>query len=236
MTGAGPAVLNEPDMVSRSDVTPARAAAHRRLWTMRPCVACPPAPPTDAARDRMIWPSLSSLAWLAAGAVAVFWMLGAYNRLVRLRNAIGQAWQQVEALLRRRDAAAAALVAALREPLADEAAALDTWLTALGQVAAAREALSARPVDGNAAEQLLRADAVAAAAQTRVLSLAEQQPASRDDDVAAPLRAELEEADARGGFARQLFNEAVAAYNEAARQYPTRLLARLYGFGTAGRL
>ena len=37
-------------------------------------------------------------------------------------------------------------------------------------------------------------------------------------------------------FARQLFNDAVAQYNEAARQFPTRVLARLFGFGPAGPL
>jgi len=184
----------------------------------------------------MIWPSLSTLAWLAGGAVVVFWMLGAYNRLVRLRNAIGGAWQQVESLLRRREAAASALVAALRQPLADESVALDTWLTTQAQLGAAREALSARPVDGAAAEQLLRADVATAAAQARVLSLLDLQPALRDGEAVSPWLGELREAEARGGFARQLFNEAVADYNSAARQYPTRLLARLYGFGTAGRL
>jgi hypothetical protein len=33
-----------------------------------------------------------------------------------------------------------------------------------------------------------------------------------------------------------MYNEATQAYNDAVRLFPTRLLARLYGFGTAGRL
>ena len=52
----------------------------------------------------------------------------------------------------------------------------------------------------------------------------------------APLVKALREAEPRLGFARQLFNEAVQAYNDAVRLFPTRLLARLFGFGTAGRL
>jgi LemA protein len=46
----------------------------------------------------------------------------------------------------------------------------------------------------------------------------------------------LREAEPRMQFVRQLFNDAVQAYNDAAREWPTRLLVRLYGFGTAGRL
>ena len=37
-------------------------------------------------------------------------------------------------------------------------------------------------------------------------------------------------------FARQLFNDTVGRYNEAARQFPTRLVSSLFGFGVAGTL
>ena len=40
----------------------------------------------------------------------------------------------------------------------------------------------------------------------------------------------------RLGFARQLFNDAVRHHNEAVQQFPTRLLAGLFGFGLAGPL
>ena len=68
----------------------------------------------------------------------------------------------------------------------------------------------------------------------RLLALLDQQPDLRAEPaVAAGLR-ELHDVDLRLAFARQLFNEAVQTYNAAARQFPTRLLTRLYGFGTAG--
>ena len=47
---------------------------------------------------------------LAVAAILVFWMVGAYNRLVALRSAIGSAFQQVDELLRRRQAAVEPLV------------------------------------------------------------------------------------------------------------------------------
>ena len=50
------------------------------------------------------------------------------------------------------------------------------------------------------------------------------------------VRSALRDAAQRLGFARQLFNDAVRHHNEAVQQFPTRLLAGLFGFGLAGPL
>jgi LemA protein len=173
---------------------------------------------------------------LAAAAVLVFWMLGAYNRLVALRNAIGTAWQQVDEALARRGEAVAPLVAALRDGLVGEGAALDALLAGQAQVAAAADALRPRPVLAEPAQALVRAEALMGAASARVLALLEMQAELRASAAVATPVATLREAEPRLAFARQVFNEAVQAYNEAVRQWPTQALARLYGFGTAGRL
>ena len=152
--------------------------------------------------------------WLIGGAaLALFWMLGAHNRLVALRNAIMAAWAQVDEPLQRRSAAVGALAAGLREPLRDEQGALEAVMTAQAQLQAAMAAMRERPA------QAPRAAALTAAEATL-----------------APQLAALQDATQRLGFARQLFNDAVAAYNQAAQQFPTRLLSRLFGFGVAGGL
>jgi LemA protein len=175
------------------------------------------------------------IAWLAAAAVLVFWMLGAYNRLVALRNAIGSAWQAVDEVLRRRGAAVVALAAALRQTMAAEVAALDALLAGQAQVAAAADALGARPVRASAAAPLVLAESALTSASARVLALLDLQPDLADSGV-APHAAALRAAEPQLAFARQNFNAAVATYNEAARQFPTRLVARTVGFGTAGRI
>ena len=53
----------------------------------------------------------------AIAALAFFWMLGAHNRLVGLRNQILAAWGKVQDTLTQRTAALQPMVAALREPL-----------------------------------------------------------------------------------------------------------------------
>ena len=85
------------------------------------------------------------VAALAVGAVLVFWMVGAYNRLVALRNAIGAAWAQVDEQLQRRRLVLESMAQALRPGLAEEPAALEALLGALLQVQAAADAVRARP-------------------------------------------------------------------------------------------
>jgi len=177
-----------------------------------------------------------AIAALLVVALLVFWMVGAYNRLVGLRNRIGSAWQQVDEALQRRGAAVAPLVAALREGLVGEGAALDALLGAQAQVAAAADALRPRPMLADTTQALVLAEALMAAASARVLALLDLQTALRGAEAVAQAAQALREAQPRLAFARQLFNDAVQAYNDAARQWPTRWLTRLYGFGTAGRL
>ncbi|MED5621604.1 LemA family protein [Ideonella sp. BN130291] len=174
---------------------------------------------------------------LITGAVLVFWMVGAYNRLVALRNAIGGAWAQVEEQLQRRRQALEAMVGALRPVLQEEPTALDALVGALLQVQAAADAVRARPVSASLVTVLVTAEQVLGNALARLLALLEHHPQLRDEmpEVAQGLQA-LQDAEPRLAFARQLFNDAAQAYNDAARQFPTRLLTQLYGFGTAGRL
>ena len=74
---------------------------------------------------------------LALLAVVLFWLVGAYNRLVRLRAAVGVAWVQLVGALGKRSEAMAAVIEAVREPLASEAATLQALADADAQVRAA---------------------------------------------------------------------------------------------------
>jgi LemA protein len=179
----------------------------------------------------------SRLLVLGIAAVLMFWMVGAYNRLVALRNAIGQAWAQVDEPLRRRREVLQALADALRPELPDEAASLEALEGALLQVQAAADAVRARPVVARLTATFKTAEEVLVTALARVVAVLEHHPALRDETpaVAQALQA-LNEVEPRLAFGRQLFNEAAQAYNEAARQFPTRLLTRMYGFGLAGSL
>ena len=69
-----------------------------------------------------------------------------------------------------------------------------------------------------------------------MLALLDQRSDLAGADDLGPLVAEQRDATQRLAFARQLFNDAVGSYNDAARQFPTRLVSSLFGFGAAGTL
>ena len=178
----------------------------------------------------------SALYWLGLLAVLGLWMLGVYNRITALRAAILVAWAQVELALGARAQGLSALLAAVAEPLTSETAAVEAVAAAQAQVLAATDALRRRPVAQDTVADLSKADAVLAAVMVRLVALVEQQVALRADPaVLAPL-AMLRDLPQRLVFARQMFNDAGRAYNAATRQFPTRLLGSLFGFGQAGRL
>lgn len=171
---------------------------------------------------------------LGVAAVLVFWMVGGYNRLVAMRSAIGEAWRQLDELLQHRDALAAALSERVAPALEGEQGALEAWRAARAARRSAADELRLRPLHAGPATALAAAEATLAAATARVLALLEQQP--RLDEEAQRRLAGLQDLQPRIAFARQVFNEAAKAYDEAIAEVPTRWLARLYRFAPAGRL
>jgi LemA protein len=181
---------------------------------------------------------MSAEPWLLAGTAAllVFWTLGAHNRLVSLRNAIIAAWSQVDEPLGRRAAALQPLLAALQTALPDERPTCEAVTAAQAQVQAAADALRARPADAARAAALACAESDLSAAVARLQALLEPHAASPAAPERAAQAAALADATQRLAFARQLFNDAVRRYNEAAQQFPTSVLSRMFGFGPAGVL
>lgn len=181
-------------------------------------------------------PGTPLLAALALAAVLLFWVIGAKNRLVALRNSIADAWAKVQTALDQRGAAVEPLVAALREPMAAEQGALDTWTTAHAEARKAAAALAARPVDESRAQAWVAAESALAAAASRVLALLDQHTELRQQEPVAALAQAWRDGQARLPFARQLYNEAAAVYNDALGVFPTPLVARAFKLGRAGTL
>nr|WP_316641742.1 LemA family protein [uncultured Roseateles sp.] len=181
---------------------------------------------------------MSAFSWLLVGLVAVllFWGIGAYNRIMRLRNKIGEAYAQLDQHLVARSKLVASLMDLLRPELVTEQAAFDALHAAQADCDAAAAAVRARPAAADPVAQLAVAVAVHAAALTRLLALLDQHPELRArEDIQPPLD-ELRATEQQRSFARQLFNEAVRVYNEATHQFPTRILAGIYGFKEARSL
>ena len=188
----------------------------------------------------------SLLAWIGL-ALLLFWTVGAYNRLVRLRAEANLAFAEVDSQLQQqlqladellRSEATPAEALALQDPQAqapvpvqDDEAAPASWAGLQGasaQVAACLAVSRSRP---------LHAEATAAlAAAYQVLTTAWER-AEREDahDLSGPRLPEALLASRAQLLAQSLaaiarFNEAVARYNAAIAQFPAILLAWIFGF------
>ncbi|QNP58168.1 LemA family protein [Paenacidovorax monticola] len=172
----------------------------------------------------------SSPIFWATAALLLFWTVGAYNRLVRLRSCVIQAFGGLDAHLVR-------LMAMLGECDAAHA-------SAQGPVAGARMALQAAVTQFGASLAVARArplqpDAAAALSAGRdVLDAAWQAllRAREDEDgpaAVATWRQQWEQLQAQNALATRQLNDAVVQYNAAIAQFPPRVLAWLFGFKPA---
>lgn len=178
----------------------------------------------------------TSLMLLVVVAVLGFWCLGAHNRLVRLRQAIAQAWLAVDTQLQRRHALARELAERLAAPEVQAAVGDD-----LAGVAAQMLDAAVRQAEACAAHARPRSTRAGA---IQSLALAEQVLDRALRPLAlliharahalqrAGLHAALVELlqrepaiEAQAAFVRRLFNDAVVEFNHAIDEMPTCLLA-----------
>lgn len=103
---------------------------------------------------------METLTLLLVLLVLGLWMLGAYNRLVRLRNNCTSLFTQVEQRARERHGLVDQLAQVLRSVLADQRGQVEIAAAAARQAGQALEATRQRPVRAGAVEQLSRAEEV----------------------------------------------------------------------------
>jgi LemA protein len=168
-----------------------------------------------------------------------FWVVGAYNRLVRLRNAIGVAFASLDVQLRYRHDLCAMMADSARGLGAQETQpmreAVEAIVAAANQAHAAVEVARARPTASGLLKSLSMAEHVLRTALERLEPFL-REPAAATHAALVEQFAQLEAARTQLAFTTQGFNHAVADYNAAARQFPTLIVCALFGFGHAAPL
>jgi LemA protein len=173
--------------------------------------------------------SLQTGAWIM-DAVLLFWIVGAYNRLVALRTALVKSFKPVDSHFAERHARLAQHIEAVETVLAPAGDRLEALRAACVQAESARVHAAAHPGAPGAIKSLRLADEILAGARARVPM------AGSASSEASELGALLAASDTALVFARRQFNAAVLEYNHAVEQLPTRLVAALFGFAAAGTL
>ena len=171
--------------------------------------------------------------FILIGAVAVlaWWMVAAYNRLVRLRNATTNALAQIDVQLKRRYELIPNLVEVARKYLQHESSTLQAVITARNQADGLRQQwLSGHGASAEVAQALQNADHSVQSGLGRLFALAESYPDLKADAALRDLSDELAHTENRVGFSRQAYNDAVLAFNTSVQSFPGNLVANLFGF------
>ena len=180
--------------------------------------------------------STSQIVTSVVVAVLLFWCVGAYNRLVSLRNAIANAFAQIDVQLKRRYDLIPNLVETARKYVSHERDTLEAVIAARNQARTAADHVRAKPTNAGSVGALVVAEQALDGTLARLMAVVEAYPELKADQTLRELSEELTSTENKVAFARQAFNDTVLDYNNAAQQFPTTLISALFGFKKAGML
>jgi LemA protein len=151
--------------------------------------------------------------------VIAAWFVTAYNRLVRFRNQIKNAWHQIDVQLKRRYDLIPNLVEVVKDYMAYEQETLTRVIEARGA------ALSAK---GPAAQA--KAEGILTETLKSLFAVVEKYPELKANQNVASLQEELTGTENKISFARQFYNDSVMTYNNAIQSIPTNFIASFFNF------
>ena len=180
--------------------------------------------------------SPTNLIYVALLALLIFWAVGAYNRLVRLKNIIANAFGQIDVQLKRRYDLIPNLVEAAKKYLQHEQSTLEAVMLARNKAKSASDAVRSKPTQAAAVVALAAAEQALDGSLGRLFAVAEAYPELKADQTIRDLSEELTSTENKVTFARQAYNDAVLDYNNAQGQFPALMIASLFGFAPSAML
>ena len=160
--------------------------------------------------------------WTAIAIVAVFllYFIAVYNGLIARRNQVREAWATIDTQLKRRYDLIPNLMETVKGAAKHEKETLDAVISARNSAMAAHGA-DAR----GAAEKTL------SGALKNIFALAESYPNLKANENFLELQRELGDTETKIQAARQFYNTVVMGLNNAVEQFPSNIVARMFGIG-----
>jgi LemA protein len=163
----------------------------------------------------VIWTIVSIAVLIVLGLVLV----AIYNRLVRSRNRVDNAWSQVDVQLRRRYDLIPNLVETVKGYASHERGTFEEVTTA-----------RTRAQQAQGVEEQAQAENALTAAIGRLFAVAEAYPELRATENFQQLQSQLEDTEDKIRVARQIYNDTVLTYENARQTVPTNLVAGWFRF------
>ncbi len=161
--------------------------------------------------------------WIIIGVVVVLvlMMVGVFNRLVRLRNQVKNAWAQIDVQLKRRYDLIPNLIETVKGYVKHERGTLDS-------VTKARNL--AQQVSSAGVGARSKAETELSSALARLLVVVEAYPDLKANQNFMALQEELASTENKIGFSRQYYNDSVLRYNNQTQMFPSNMVASMTGF------
>ncbi len=152
-------------------------------------------------------------------AVLVFWFAMTFNRFIRLKNMIKQAWSDIDVQLKRRHDLIPKLVDTVKGYAGHEKKTLE-------QVVTARSTCMKIP-DGKAREN---AEATLGTGLRQLFALAESYPDLKANHSFLMLQQQISEVEDNIQMARRFYNGAVKLYNVHLESFPSMIVGKMFRY------
>jgi LemA protein len=169
---------------------------------------------------------MPSSVWIILIVIAVIalFLVFTYNGLVRLRNTVDEAWNQISVQLKRRHDLIPNLDNAVKGYMDFEQETLTKVIEARSAAVSAQSAGPANAGAAAAAENMLTG------ALRQLFALVENYPDLKANQNVLQLQVELTTTENQIGFARQHYNSTVRDFNTSIQTFPSVLIAGMFGF------
>ncbi|MFN3412468.1 MAG: LemA family protein [Thermoanaerobaculum sp.] len=158
--------------------------------------------------------------FIALLVVVLLWVVGLYNRLVRARNEVRNAWSQIDVQLKRRWDLIPNLVETVKGYMHHERETLEAVTKARQQAISVTGDAAARAQVENLLSQALRS----------LFAVAENYPDLKANQNFLALQEELTSTENKIAFARQYYNDSVLRLNNLIQMFPSNIIANQFGF------
>jgi len=153
---------------------------------------------------------------LIVAVVLGFWLMGAYNGLIALKNETLNAWKQIDVQLKRRHDLIPNLVNTVKGSMEFEKGTLDAVISARA---------TAMQSSGAGVAQTAHAETQLSGAIGKLFAVMEAYPDLKSSQNVRDLQEELSSTENKISFARQAYNDFATKYNTRQMQFPTNMVA-----------
>ena len=156
---------------------------------------------------------------LVVSLLVIFWAIGGYNGLVRLKALVDEGWSGIDVRLKRRYDLIPNLVAVVKQYSIHEQSVLEN-VTKFRSIA-----MSAPTVESKA-----QAESVLTGSLKTLFAVAENYPTLKANENFMSLQKSLSDIENDVQLARRYYNGTVRNYMTAKRTFPANILASMFGF------